>query len=63
MLCTLLYDSLSLGELMQGQDRGVFCTIEQPYLVILAAKKSSTAGNRELEAELLGQLRVLMAKS
>lgn len=48
---------------MQGEDGGIFCAIENPYLVILEAKISATVGKGEPETELLGQLRVLMVKS
>jgi hypothetical protein len=33
-----------------------------PYLIVCEAKKASTVGKRESEAEILGQLRVLMLK-
>jgi hypothetical protein len=47
---------------MRGRNGGIWYELNTPYLVILEAKKSTTVAKRESEAELLGQIRVLMAK-
>ena len=47
---------------MRGRSGGIWYELDMPYLVILEAKKSTTMAKRESEAELLGQVRVLMAK-
>ena len=47
---------------MRGRSGGIWYKLNTPYLVILVAKKSTTVANRESDAELLGQIRVLMAK-
>ena len=46
---------------MRGRNGGIWCELDMLYLVILDAKKLTTM-KRESEAELLGQVRVLMAK-
>jgi hypothetical protein len=48
--------------MMRGRDGGIWYKLNAPYLVILEAKKSATTTRRESEAELMGQLRVLMLK-
>lgn len=47
---------------MRGRNGGKWQNMTVPYIVILEVKRASTASKRELEAELFGQLRVLMAK-
>ena len=48
--------------IMRGRNGGKWQNMNVPYIVILEAKRASTVTKRESEAELLGQLRVLMAK-
>jgi hypothetical protein len=48
--------------MMRGKNGGIWYKLNAPYLVVLEAKKSTTITKRELEAELMGQLRVLMLK-
>jgi hypothetical protein len=47
---------------MRGHIGGVWYELDTPYLVILEAKKFTTVSQRDSDAELLGQIRVLMAK-
>lgn len=47
---------------MRGRNGGKWLNMNIPHVVILEEKRSSTLSKRESEAELLGQLRVLMAK-
>lgn len=48
--------------MLEGRNAGTVYRMNTPYLIVCEAKKSSTVGKRESEAELLGQLRVLMIK-
>ena len=48
--------------MLEGRNAGAVYRMDFPYLIVCEAKKSSTVGRRESEAELLGQLRVLMLK-
>jgi hypothetical protein len=49
--------------MLEGRHAGsVFGRIEEPYLIVCEANKATTVGKKESEAELLGQLRVLMLK-
>lgn len=48
--------------MMRGKNGGIWYKLNAPYLVVLEAKKSTTITKRESEAELMGQLRVLMLK-
>ena len=48
--------------MMRGRNGGIWYKLNAPYLVILGAKKSTTVAKHESEAELMGQLRVLMLK-
>jgi hypothetical protein len=47
---------------MRGQEGARLYMLDVPYLVVVEAKRSTTLGATESEAELLGQLRVLMMK-
>ena len=48
--------------MLEGRNAGTVYRMDYPYLIVCEANKSSTVSRRELEAELLGQLRVLMLK-
>ena len=48
--------------MMRGQEGARLCMLDVPYLIVVEAKRSTTIGTHESEAELLGQLRVLMMK-
>jgi hypothetical protein len=48
--------------MLEGRIAGTMYRMDSPHLIVCEAKKSSTVSESEPEAELLGQLRVLMLK-
>ena len=47
---------------MAGPNGAIRYVLDTPYLVILEAKKSDTLGSYSSDAELLGQMRVLLQR-
>jgi hypothetical protein len=62
LVTNLTFDELILadGE-MSGENGGLYCIPEDPVLVVVQAKRTSTL-NTCSEAEVLGQIRTLMQK-
>ena len=60
----LSFDKLifSVDGEMLGEDGGLYCTPEDPVLVVVEAKRTSTLNITASEAEVLGQIRTLMQK-
>jgi hypothetical protein len=47
---------------MMGEDGGLYCTPDDPVLIVVEAKHTSTLNLTASEAEVMGQIRTLMQK-
>lgn len=57
-----LETNLFADEEMLGEDGGLYCKPEDPVLVVITEKRTSSLNPTASEAEVLGQIRTVMQK-